>query len=624
MLSVIGLPVVLPIAALVQLLFPGVLREQWRQYRVVVQVLLAQSTLIFVHWALLRWFVAQPSWWLSDAALWDALLGVACVGAVWAVLHRPRPVNGAASAVHSPARIEFWAFGILAVAGLAWAAYGAWRGASPWDSMAVVTIAAFAATFHLIYRRVLAAMPSFRVLLTTELVFLTTQIAAGAAVGAYLQRAPRNAIAAEVTDAWPTFRQSVRRTGVASDDAALRHPTILWTFTPKEPTGRVLIHSSPAVIGNQVYVGAMHQTLGGTDGLVYCIAVERTADGASPGQRLWTFSAGDTLKAVFSSPAVAGGRLYIGEGYHQDQECRLFCLDARRGDKAIWSLSTGSHVESSPTIDDGRLYFGAGDDGLLCVALPSSSPSTEEGRPAVSLSNGGEGEAVQRPTKSIAEPELLWQVPGLHIDSSPAVADRRVFAGSVIGDEHQDLFAICVHAKSGKVIWKIPSPLPLAGSPAYAAGRVCFALGNGKLNVDADKPDGRIWCLDAKGGDRLWEFRAAGSILSSPAVLDGTVYCCSRDRHCYALQQSDGAVIWKRDLGEPIVASPAVTRRSIYVLTVGGALYCLDSATGEPIWRFDELKNDEDDAYSSPTLAAGRLYVASGGKLFCVGDKSGQ
>ncbi len=617
MLGVIGLPVVLPVAALVQLLFPGVLREQWRQYRAVVQVLLAQSTLIFIHWALLRWFVARPTWWLSDAALWDALLAVACFGLVWAVFRRREKFEKADSATRTPARVEFWAFGILAVAGLLWAAFGAWRGGSPWDSMAVVTIAATAAMIHLTYRRTRGTTQSFKVVLTTELVFLTAQVAAGVAVGAYLQQTPRNAIAAEATDAWPTFHGNVGRTGAASDDdAGPRRPTILWTFAPKESTGRVLIHSSPAVVGNQVYVGAMHQMLGGSGGVVYCIAAQATAEGAPPGERLWSFTAGNTLKAVFSSPALVDGRLYIGEGYHQDQKCRLFYLDARRGDKAIGSIETGSHVESSPTIADGRLYFGAGDDGLLCVAPPTPLP--------VERPNWVEGAESQKHIDPLAAPEVLWRVPGLHIDSSPAVADRRVFAGSVVGDEHQDLFAIAVHAKSGQVIWKIPSPLPLAGSPAVAAGRVFFALGNGKLNVDADKPEGRIWCLDARNGDRLWEFRAAGSILSSPAVLDGKIYNGSRDRHCYAIAETNGEVIWKRDLGEPIVASPVVTHKSIYVLTVGGTLYCLDSSTGEPIWRFDELRNDEDDTYSSPTLAKGRLYIASGGKLFCVGEKPAQ
>ncbi|MBI5759164.1 MAG: hypothetical protein HZA46_11665, partial [Planctomycetales bacterium] len=49
-LAVVGLPVLMPIVALLQLLFPGLLRDQWRQYRVAVQIVLTQSTVMTVHW----------------------------------------------------------------------------------------------------------------------------------------------------------------------------------------------------------------------------------------------------------------------------------------------------------------------------------------------------------------------------------------------------------------------------------------------------------------------------------------------------------------------------------------------------------------------------------------------
>src|SRR6516165_1633799 len=67
--GVIVLPFAMPIAALLQLLFPGLLRDQWRNYKVAVYLLLTQSTLIFAHWASARWFVSAPeqSWCLKDS-----------------------------------------------------------------------------------------------------------------------------------------------------------------------------------------------------------------------------------------------------------------------------------------------------------------------------------------------------------------------------------------------------------------------------------------------------------------------------------------------------------------------------------------------------------------------------
>jgi len=55
LVGVIALPFLMPIAALFHLLFPGILRDQVRQYRIAVSVLLSESTLIFGHWAMCRW-----------------------------------------------------------------------------------------------------------------------------------------------------------------------------------------------------------------------------------------------------------------------------------------------------------------------------------------------------------------------------------------------------------------------------------------------------------------------------------------------------------------------------------------------------------------------------------------
>jgi outer membrane protein assembly factor BamB len=617
MLAVIGLPVVVPLAALLQLLFPGLLVEHWRQYRFAIQTTLAQSSLIFLRWALLRWFIATRPWWLSDVALSAGLAAIAAIGLLLSLRGRLKQ-TGPTAADQLPARIEYWALGLLAGIGVAWCGWDVAAGQSPWDQLTVVSFAALAGLLHLFYRRATASrassdalaagaeeMPARRKFVTTEIVFLTAQVVAGSILALDLQGGPRNLSAVEAAIDWPTFRGNMRRTGTLNaDDKGPQQPSLLWTFEPHEASGRVLIHSSPAVVVGQVYVGAMHQTLGAVEGLVYCVAGGRAANqgGVQPGRLIWRFSAGNTLKPVFSSPSLAAGKLYFGEGYHQDSQCRLFCLDSRGADTALWSFTAESHVEASPTIADGRVYCGAGDGGLICVACNE-------------LSNGNSG------SSAAASPKLIWQFPGLHIDAAPAIAEGRVFAGSVVGDRERELAIVAIDAAKGNQLWRIPTPLPVPGSLAYHAGRLICTLGNGKLNAEAEQPEGRVWTLDAATGDRRWEFRAAGSILNSAAVQNGRVYCCSRDHHCYALDESDGAIVWKQDVGEPIVAAPLATRRAVYVLTVSGVLRAFDSVTGRPLWRQDAMKTDDEDAVSSPVLSDGRLYVACGGKIYCWGDE---
>ena len=60
----------------------------------------------------------------------------------------------------------------------------------------------------------------------------------------------------------------------------------------------------------------------------------------------------------------------------------------------------------------------------------------------------------------------------------------------------------------------------------------------------------------------------------------------------------------------------------VYVLTVSGSLVCLASGDGAELWR-QSLEVPDDDAYASPTLAGRRLYVAAGGKLYCLGERGG-
>ena len=113
--GVVGLPVLLPIVALLQLLFPGLLRDQWRQYRYAVQVLLTQSTLIFTQWALVKWVFKLRPWWLSDDALAAALVAVALLGIVRAWFNRRAlqsaepDASGAKVAAKGPAGVEFGA-----------------------------------------------------------------------------------------------------------------------------------------------------------------------------------------------------------------------------------------------------------------------------------------------------------------------------------------------------------------------------------------------------------------------------------------------------------------------------------------------------------------------------------
>ena len=112
------------------------------------------------------------------------------------------------------------------------------------------------------------------------------------------------------------------------------------------------VNTSPAVSEGVVYVGS-------SDGH-FVQAVE-----AATGAERWRFS---TTGIVWSSPALAGEHLYIGEG-----NGTLYALDRQTG-KEAWRYRVGGRILSSPVVLGGRVYFGSDDGGVYAVNAGAGAP----------------------------------------------------------------------------------------------------------------------------------------------------------------------------------------------------------------------------------------------------------
>jgi outer membrane protein assembly factor BamB len=111
---------------------------------------------------------------------------------------------------------------------------------------------------------------------------------------------------------------------------------------------------------------------------------------------LWRYPTGD---AVFSSPAVANGVVYVGSDYPGN---KVYALNASTG-ALLWSYTTGGGVNSSPAVANGVVYVGSFDDNVY--ALNAST-----GAKLWSYTTGG---------------PIIW--------SSPAVVNGVVYVGSYDG-----------------------------------------------------------------------------------------------------------------------------------------------------------------------------------------------
>jgi len=280
---------------------------------------------------------------------------------------------------------------------------------------------------------------------------------------------------------------------------------------------------------------------------------------------LWNYTTG---KVVFSSPAVADGKVYVGVSYIN----KFCCLDAITGE-LIWSFVTGSGVDSSPAVADGKVYVGSYDGYLYCLNATNGTP--------------------------------VWsQNVGTFGRTSPAIANEKVYIGSAnIGSSGGKIY--CLNATDGGFIWSYATEDWVDSSPTVADEKIYVGSQNGK-----------IYCLNATTGTSIWNYTTGGEVRSSPAVAYGKVYVGSYDNKIYCLNALTGAFVWNYTTGNDVHSSPAIAGGKVYVGSYDKNVYCLEASSGAFVWSYTTGSYVD----SSPAVADGKVYIASwDGKIYAFG-----
>ena len=208
---------------------------------------------------------------------------------------------------------------------------------------------------------------------------------------------------------------------------------------------------------------------------------------------------------------------------------------------------------------------------------------------------------------------------GARVLSSPAIADGVLYIGS------SDRYLYALNAADGALKWKFATRGAIASSPAVDGGAVYFT-----------SADGSLYAVDAAGGKLRWRFQTDGErrftapgihgaiprtetmpdpfdlFLSSPAVVDATVYFGSGDHNVYAVDAASGKLKWKFATGNVVHASPAVAGGAVYIGSWDRYFYALDAATGRLRWKFQT--GDDTEIYNQVGIASSA--AVSGGTVF--------
>jgi outer membrane protein assembly factor BamB len=139
----------------------------------------------------------------------------------------------------------------------------------------------------------------------------------------------------------------------------------LWEFdtNPKDsvwPKTRNELISTPVIVGDVVYISNGQDPEHG-EGVGHAYAIDATKRGnITESGRLWHY---DKIRRSISTPAV-----YEGLVYWPDFSGFVHCLDAKTG-KPYWTHDMFAAVWGSPMVADGRIYLGD-EDGDVVVMQP--------------------------------------------------------------------------------------------------------------------------------------------------------------------------------------------------------------------------------------------------------------
>lgn len=377
-----------------------------------------------------------------------------------------------------------------------------------------------------------------------------------------------SATPAATDQSWIAFRGSLDGGGggAVNGQPLPANPPTRWIHTDQNNAQYL---SSPVAVNGRCFIGASLFKASNSFGAIECFDTQ-------DGKLVWRAL---TRHPVFSSPVVSHGRVYCGEGLHEDNDCLLYCLDAQTG-KKVFTVQTHGHVEASPTVVGDKLLFSAGGEGFYCVKAD----------------NG----------------QLLWRTPCGHSDSSAAVAGGRVYVGTAYGDNR----VVCLDLETGKKLWSLAQDLPVWGHAAVAGETVFVGLGNGTFGGSDPHPRGAAVAVRAADGKCLWRRELPDSVNTSLLLSQDRLVLGCRDGFAYCLSQKDGHIVWKAKCGAPLLASLVLQDKTLLVAGGDGHLHALELDSGKELWHY--LISDV-PCEASPMLNGNHLFLGCGSFLECLG-----
>ncbi len=449
---------------------------------------------------------------------------------------------------------------------------------------------------------------------------------------------------------WPAARGNAQRTGNVDGQAGPVSSRVLWVY---ESTDHFISTGSP---GDKLFFAPALGTL--NSGVISAISTE---PGAAAKRVVWTKSQPTLKLPTVCAPAIVGGKIYFGDGMHQNESPTMYCMDAATG-ATVWQLSVPGaliHLEGTPAVVDGKAYFGAGNGGVMCIDTTKLTLGGKEvDAAAVATSNAKlwkekldkyEADKKKDPDFAIPPnedelpkpaPKLLWQQGAgtpkkWHVDCPVAVVGENVVAGSAFLDDENtgDRAVYCMKAADGTIKWRAEMKYNPWGGPSISGDVVMVACSG--IRFDADKvkgAQGEVVALNLADGTVKWRKEMGAGVLSPVTIVGELAIFTTTDGKVQSLDLKSGDPKWSYTAKAPFFAGVAVAGDVVYAADLNGTVHSVGLADGKGKWKLDigKAAKAPGNIYGSPVLAGGRLYVstcnisaqgAAKTVIVCIGDK---
>ena len=176
--------------------------------------------------------------------------------------------------------------------------------------------------------------------------------------------------------------------------------------------------------------------------------------------------------------------------------------------------------------------------------------------------------------------------------ATPVVVGDRLYIGTGVYPEHpqppRSSYVLCLDVtktgdvspktlkadnpanKGSALVWAfggLIEPAPKRGRPAWFGRTISTCAVHDGLVYVAEE-SGYMHCLDAKTGQRHWEYDFKAAVWGSPYYVDGKVYLGTEDGEIVIFQHGKTLkVVNKVDMGELVHSTPVVADNTLFIAT---------------------------------------------------------